>query len=326
MARETSLSKEQILSLVQQVFPQADIVSAERFTGNHTNSLYDIHLVRPAMNTALALKVYANISTQGPEAPRPWKEVHLLRLLTSETGVPVPRVLHFDDSASLLDVPWVLYTRLPGEPLSLVLDSLDEWELESIGYEMGRYLAHIHQIPLPSFGEFFGPDSIQYVNEKEFVIEQLQFLLDECVIHNLIAQQDASKIEQLFETSSALDRRQACLMHGDYTAHNVMVERGLTGDYHVTGILDLSSAIAGSLEQDMSKPFNNSFEKKPTLQKGFLDGYTDIKELGPLFWERIGLYRICTYLQDILAHKDNEPQHQQWAKRLSDFVTTYTSR
>lgn len=325
MSSRASLSPEQILSLVQQTFPQADIVSAEPFPGSHANSLYDIHLARPAMNTALAIKVYTDIAAQGAVAPEPWKEMHLLRLLTSETGVPVPRVLHFDDSASLLDVPWVLYTRLPGEPLSLVLDSMDEWELESIGYEMGRYLAHIHQIPLPSFGEFFDPDAARYANEKEYVIEQLRILLDECVIHNLVAQQDANKIEQLFEESSALDHHQACLIHGDYTEHNVIVERGTTTDYHVTGILDFKCATAGSLEQDMSKLFNDSFEKKPTFKKGFLDGYTDIKELGPLFWERIGLYRICTYLQDILAHKENEPQHQQGVKRLLAFIATYTS-
>jgi aminoglycoside phosphotransferase (APT) family kinase protein len=202
---------------------------------------------------------------------------------------------------------------------------MDEWELESIGYEMGRYLAHLHQIPLPSFGEFFDPDSIQHANEHEHVLEQLGLLIDECVIHKLISDQDATAIEQIFEESQALDRRQACLVHGDYTTHNVIVERGTANDYHVTGILDLKSAVAGSPEQDMAKLFNNRFGKKPTLQKGFLDGYTDIHELGPLFWERIGLYRICSYLHDILVHKENESQQRQWSEQLLAFMSTYPS-
>ena len=323
MDKEDSISQEEILSLVRQIFAQADIVSAKPFPGNHTNLLYDIHLARPEMD--VPLKVYTEISTQGIEALEPWKEIRLLRLLTSETGVPVPRVLHFDDSASLLAAPWVLYTRLPGEPLSLVLDTMDEWELESIGYEMGRYLAHIHQIPLPSFGAFLDPDSTQYANEKIYMTEQLRGLIDECVIHDLVAQQDAGMIERLFEKSIALENRQACLIHGDYTERNIIVERSATTDYHITGILDLQCATAGSLEQDMNKLFNSSFESKPTLQKGFLDGYADIKELGPLFWDRLGLYRIYAYLHNILAHKENESQHRQWLKRLLKFVATYTS-
>lgn len=320
-----SLSQEQILSLVRQVFAQADIVFARPFPGNHTNVLYDIQLARPVMNMALALKIYTQTSAQGAEASQPWKEVHLLRLLTSETGVPVPRVLHFDDSASLLAAPWVLYTRLPGEPLSLVLDTMDEWELESIGYEMGRYLAHIHQIPMPSFGAFFDSDSPRYANEKTYVIEQLRSLIDECAIRELVTRQDASIIEQLFEKSRALEHHQPCLIHGDYTECNVIVERSETTEYHITGIVDLGSAAAGSLEQDMSGLFNRSFENRRPFQKGFLDGYTDIKELGPLFWERIGLYRICTYLRDMLADQENELKRRQWSQRLLAFLAAYTS-
>ncbi len=303
------LAGEQILTLVRQAFADADLVSAQLYAGVHANLNYAVTLSNPPMD--VAIKVYLD-----PTDQKPWKEVYLLRRLTSETGVPVPRVLHFDDSNAHLAFPWMLCTRLPGQPLSTILGSMDTWEQEAIGYEMGRYLGHIHQIPLDAFGEFFDPALPRYPNEREFVFAQIRQLTGECTANKLLSEAQASAIRQAFEQANVFDRQRACLIHGNFVPPKIIVERGKS-DYHISGLVGFEHALAASPEQDESQLFNWSFQGKPTLEKGFLDGYIEASELGAQFWPRIHFYRIYAYLQRILdTYRKNDPSCQAVIEQL----------
>lgn len=297
-------SDEQILAMVRQVFPQAELVFAAPFPGRHQNLNYDLKIRNPTMD--LAIKVYQNEADQ-----KPWLEARLLHLLTSETGVPVPRVLCFDDSGSMIPDPWLLCTRLPGQPLSDVIGEMDEWALEAIGYEMGRYMSRIHQIPLDSFGDLFGSESEGSVfeHEKAFVVDLADRCLTACLAAQILQPAEADHIRQIFETSKVLTSSQACLIHGQYTPDNLIVEFSVT-DYHITGVLDLTQAQASALEHDMSRLFNRWFEDKAPLQKGFLDGYTESAGMQARFWERLNLYRLLDYLEQAAGAKSWDEQNE----------------
>jgi aminoglycoside phosphotransferase (APT) family kinase protein len=296
---------EQISHLVRQVFPDAEVVSSQLFPGEHTNLNYGLRLTN--LMTGVVLKVYADVSAD----VLAHKEVRLLRMLTSETGVPVPRVLHFADAG---DMSWSLLTRLPGRPLSEVIDILDGGEQESIGYEMGRYLGFIHQIPLDEFGELFEADALNRVSEKGHILSKVAQYLDICDEDALLSGHGAAKIHALFAQTTFLNYRQARLLHGDYRPENVIVERGTTG-YHVTGIIEFAYARGGSPELDMTKLFLWHFEGVPSFEKGFLDGYVESGELGTRFWDRLGLYRIFTCLECVVLARQKgrlelENQHR----------------
>ncbi len=294
------LNKEQIARLVRAVFADAEVVDAAPFAGKHANLNYDLRLANPTME--VALKVYLHVD----ERRTPWKETYLLRLLTSETGVPVPRVLHFDDSGATLDHPWSLHTRLPGRPLADVVNEMGEAELESIGYEMGRYLGRIHQIPLDEFGDFFVPDPLSNVAEKGHFIARAAQCMERCARAGLLSEWLSGRLEEIFAQTSFLSRRRACLIHGGYREDNIIVEWGATG-YHVTGVLDFEQARGGSPEQDMSALFLWSFADAPTLKKGFLDGYAESGRLDADFWERLRLYQALTCLESLAtAHRVEE--------------------
>jgi aminoglycoside phosphotransferase (APT) family kinase protein len=303
-----SLSPEQLSTLVHQVFADADIVSSKALTSsNRADLVYQLQLSNLVHTD---LKVYSDASAAD-------LEVRLLRMMTNETGVPVPRVLHFAEQMPPqvgLDVPacsWALLARLPGQPLSEVIDTLDDWESESIGYEMGRYLGHIHQIPLDEFGTLFAASSHSHSREKGYVLSQLAEWLETCATEDLLPKTTLDTIQHRFAGTDLLDRRRACLIHGNLAPGNIVVERGATG-YHVTGITGFTDALGGSPELDMSKLLVWRLQNSPGFQKGFLDGYTEAGELGAKFWERLALYQMFVSLGSLChAHQQGWPEQVQ---------------
>lgn len=310
------LTPEQISVLVHQPFPDADIVSIERIAGTHTHLYYRLQLDN-LMDTVL--KVYSS----GHAAHAPDQEIRLLRMLTSETGVPVSRVLHFADHPKSVDAShsWALLTYLPGQPLSAIIDTLDDGERESVGYEMGRYLAHIHQLSLARFGALFLPGPYDHISEKGYVLAQTRQWLEECAQAELLDKEVSTALYRHFEETALLHRRQACLIHGDFRVKNVLVEPGATG-HHVTGILNYTHALGGSPELDVSRLFSWDLQTTPAAQKGFLDGYADFGELSARFWERLSLYQSFISLHALLlAHQLEQVQLEQMCReRISQYV------
>jgi aminoglycoside phosphotransferase (APT) family kinase protein len=314
------LAPEQISTLVHQPFPDADIVSSERIAGTHTHLYYRLQLDNLV---EAVLKIYSSMLA----AHVPNQEIRLLGMLTSETGVPVPRVLHFsghlpgEDASADTSHAWALLTYLPGRPLSTVIDTLDDGERESVGYEMGRYLAHIHQLSLDRFGALFLAGPYDHISEKGYVIAQARQWLEECAQAELLHKETLTALHQHFEETDLLHRRQACLIHGDFRVKNVLVERGATG-HHVTGILGYTHALGCSPELDVSKLFAWDLQAAPSVQKGFLDGYADIGELSATFWERLSLYQSFICLQALpLAHHLGQAQLEQTCReRINQYV------
>jgi aminoglycoside phosphotransferase (APT) family kinase protein len=319
------LTPEQISTLVHQPFPDAGIVSVERIAGTHTHLYYRLQLDN-LMDAVL--KVYGS----GHAASAPDREIRLLGMLTSETGVPVPRVLHFaghlpgEPQSGDASHSWALLTHLPGQPLSAVIDTLDDWEHESVGYEMGRYLAHIHKLPLVRFGALFLPGPYDHVSEKGYILAQARQWLEECAQAELLDKEVSTALCRHFEETDLLVHRQACLIHGDFRVKNVLVEQGATG-HHVTGILDYTHALGGSPELDVSTLFAWDLQTMPAVKKGFLDGYADIGELSARFWERLSLYQSFISLHGLLlAHQIEQEQMEQTCReRIRQYLDGATA-
>lgn len=288
------LSQQDITAIVDRMFPDVKLAGCEYQPGDRIAGHYALQLENL---TELSLKVYA------PDTPEhiPDQEVRLLRLLTSETGVPVPRVLFANERTSAGESPrWILLSRLPGQPLAQVQDTLEPWDLESLGYEAGRYLAHIHQIAVDTFGTLFidGPDN--QVREKAYVLAEIDQHLAECSEHDLLDKTTAQKLRDRLADTEDLTRHQPCLIHGDFQSTNLIVEQGMTG-HHITGIRDFAHALGGSPEHDIATLFVHDLSGESAVQKEFLDGYTESGELTASFWNRLALYQVVIGLRG-LAH------------------------
>jgi aminoglycoside phosphotransferase (APT) family kinase protein len=173
---------------------------------------------------------------------------------------------------------------------------LESWDLESLGYEAGRYLAHIHQIAVDVFGTLFsdGPDN--QVREKAYVLAEADRCLAECATYGLLDNSTAYELRTHLADTELLTRQQPCLLHGNFQSTNLIVEQGVTG-HHITGIRDFAHAQGGSPEQDMATLFARDLADKDAAQKEFLDGYVESGELTASFWDRLALYQAFTGLR-----------------------------
>jgi len=309
-----TLSIDQIQSLVRTVFAQAQVTAAHRFPGSHDSLNYDLQIQSPSM--AITLKIY-----RGHTQPQSHKEAYLLQLITSETGVPVPRLLRSDDSGEWIPAPWILCTRLVGQPLIDVLDTLDQWELESLGYEMGRYLEHLHRIPLDTFGEFLMPNQAGWYDEKQYTLHQIDQYLESNAVQQGFPMRTIDTIHDIFGQTSHLVHKKACLVHGAFGPQNVIVEQGIAG-YHVSGFVDFKYAIGSRPELDMAPLFNCYFDRLPTFEKGFLDGYTEAGQLDAQVWERIPLYKLFDLVKQLATtQRDLATEiRQRWQEQIATLL------
>jgi aminoglycoside phosphotransferase (APT) family kinase protein len=291
------LTDTEIAGLVRQAFPDAAIQSHRRISGQHAHLCYHLELDNLIQ---AALKLYLNDGLVRAE-----REIRLLRLITSETGVPVPRVLHYADRPLDRATPWALLTWLSGQTFAQLKPMMDDWELEAAGYEIGRYLGHIHQIRLDQFGTLFEDGPHNHIREKAHLLSLAKTWLDRCAADSVLSRPTIEALEQTFARTDLLDRRQACLVHGRFEPRHIILERGATG-YHVTGIVDFTLAQAGSPEQDMVLLLDPGFQQAPTFQKGFLDGYAESGELPATFWDRLKIYRLFAALERLLRAHERE--------------------
>jgi aminoglycoside phosphotransferase (APT) family kinase protein len=79
-------------------------------------------------------------------------EVDALRLVRERTDAPVPAVLAWDDSRTLLPSPWFLMEECPGVLLGTLRPTLTLEEQGAIDAQVIRHLADLHAITAPTFG------------------------------------------------------------------------------------------------------------------------------------------------------------------------------
>jgi aminoglycoside phosphotransferase (APT) family kinase protein len=309
------LSPETIEQLARQAFPEATLVSHRLLEGGVAHLNYALQLQDPS--TEVALRVY------GPDTPRGRldKEMYVLRVIMPETGVPTPRVIHFDDSRALVNRPYAVLNLLPGGPLAQVIDRMDALDQETTGYEMGRYLAKLHSIPLEKFGEFLGEDPQASVNEKAYTVARAMAWLEVCEEKDLLEESTTTAVRRFVRQTRALNRHNACFVHGDYYAENVNVEEGI-GGFHVTGVFDFAHAQGWSPEWDMGTLLSDLADDYPTLAKGFLDGYADTRGLPEDLWERLRVYQAMALVGQLIDadRRGDESSLQMRQARVHRFL------
>jgi aminoglycoside phosphotransferase (APT) family kinase protein len=176
-----------------------------------------------------------------------------------------------------------------------------------VGYEAGRYLAHIHQIPLTEFGSLFAASSADRTSERAYVLAAISQLAEACTGRQLAPAEVVEQFRRLVGCDGCLDRQQPCLLHGDYTPENIIVERGSTG-YHVTGLLEFEQALGAGPERDIATLLNWGMEEWPTFQRGFLDGYAESGAVVPRFWPRLRLYQALVSVEHLVALGTASPE------------------
>jgi aminoglycoside phosphotransferase (APT) family kinase protein len=286
-----------------------------------------------AMHGGLIGAIYEIGFADGPPSfvlkvyPEAWhwkmqKEVRVAALLQDKLSVQVPRILLADDTKTLLDLNFVVMTKLDGDILLGLTASLTPAEVVPIYSQWGQVLRQIHTIPMASFG-YIGPHGVwtAHASNRAYMSSQFEKKLTEFVERGgdpVLADRLRASVARhghLFDECA-----NASLCHYDFHGGNVLVSRK-DGPLRISGILDFENAIAGDPILDLAKAtldyaVQQDERKKAALLASYGAG-------GHRHWqEALELYRMYCVLEFWcwMAQIGNREPLPRLARDLEHFV------
>jgi hypothetical protein len=163
--------------------------------------------------------------------------------LAHTIGVPVPRFISYGDHGSRYTWGSILMTRIPGQALSEVFESLSESELTTIRLELDGILGLMRSYRNPRGtricgilgGDFYG---------ARVPLGHLPPCNDETALYKSLLKFASSDVGerqiQVLDTAKrmlSLPTHPIVFTHGDLWHHNIMVHNG-----HISGIIDWECA------------------------------------------------------------------------------------
>jgi hygromycin-B 7''-O-kinase len=242
------------------------VAAVSNIHGGEIAATYEIAFVED--KPSVVLKVY-------PDSLH-WKvqkEVTVVSLVQGRLSVPAPRILLADDSKRLLDLNFVLMTRLPGSTLGRLESTLAEDQRVSAYRQIGRLLREFHRIPMNAFG-YIGPRGIwtQHLTNRDYLSHQSDRKLREFTDRGGSADL-ARRIAAYFSTRGPMLHQcpHPVLCHNDLHAGNLLAEITDHG-VRLSGVLDFEGALAGDPLMDLAKAL---FYLNAQDRNALLDGYGD---------------------------------------------------
>ncbi len=212
-------------------------------------------------------------------------EIEFYRLVPD---LPVPRIIHFEQSEAALGFPYVLFTYLPGSPLDDVLPLASTDQRRAVAREMGALLATIHSVRLEHVGRLSRASSESW---GSYFGRRMRRRLEPHAKDGLITHAEA---DVLAERAGAIKLDQPRLLHMDFRAANMLATLD-GGSLKITGIVDAANALAGDPAFDLARA-----DEGVGLGADFWAGYESVHGKVERESEAYLLYRLETAA--LLAH------------------------
>lgn len=173
------------------------------------------------------------------------KEPEIHRIVQENTTIPVPLIIDYDFSHSIVDRDWLLMERIPGRALSETYGN--SIKMNKMFFTLGKFIKELHLIKGDKFGypenESTGPMKQNWYNA--FKIMWTNLLRD-------ILKTGIYKFNNVDELNNLLDYHsnafnqitKSSLLHMDVWAQNILINR----DGVITGIIDWDRSLWGDPE------------------------------------------------------------------------------
>jgi len=220
-------------------------------------------------------------------------EVAAMELVASR-GVCVPKVYHCDTSMSKYPIRFQLMEKVLGKSMN-ILDQNRTLDRKSVGRQLGRMLARMHDIKLDGFG-FFDTDTLRREgrivgldpsNEAYFfkkLDDHLRFLQD----HAFLSHEQVWEIERLIEKHAYLLKlEQGSVVHKDIAFWNMI---GTENKIHA--IIDWDDVVVGDPADDIAimRCFYDD------LLEHVYEGYQEHTKISDTFRAKTSLYLVRNML------------------------------
>jgi|APHM01.1.fsa_nt_gi Predicted aminoglycoside phosphotransferase len=289
--------------------PDLNLGELKKQVGSNLDGNYDWTAVEEGLNTIYKLesedqeyilKVHTN--DQNREG---WfrAEPEIYELVSENTDVPSPEIIHKDLSGQDYENPFYLMEKLQGENPDKLKQDLSDEELGNLMYQYGEILGEIHNIPtsLERYGMVSAENGeLQNTEDAEKWTSSLQETIDAWA--DIVEDKWDEPVE--IETPEAEIREripeepESVFNHSDNRLDNLLVE----GD-EITGFIDWSHPRTGHSEYDLARAeyllidrdldFKDK-ETKESLRDKLYQGYRQNNSIDGNYDERRDVYRFAT--------------------------------
>lgn len=289
---DVSLGRANQILAAYQLHPIATIQKSEV---GFTNTIYEL-------DNAYILKVCTDAENAAPFQ----REAQLYNYFASK--LPVPQLIGYDDSKTLLPYSYILYPRIAGDNLYNVWHTLTAEQRRGVVKqfcELLKVISNTSLNDLPTETKLESVASWRAVIESRIsrslqIAEQMQTLGSEVV----------SNIKQFIQQhGSSLDEQQLALVYWDVHFDNVLVQ-----DDKITGLLDFERTEIASIDfildtakrmVDFPKKYMSAYAEQFARDEDYKDLLHWYKEFYPELFafsnidRRLELYAIAHDLKDL---------------------------
>ena len=251
------------------------------------------------------------------------QEPGIHKRLQEETSLPVPTILAYDFSRSLIDRDFLIMPRLAGQPLSSM--SLSPVASARAFREWGRYVREIHKVvamdnrfgylgeqqcmePQTSWGKAF---EVMYRKELDDILS--------CGVYSQAEAGDAmALLEDYLEVFESCETSTLC--HGDLWITNLLVQP----DGEVTGVIDFDRACWGDIEWDIAIAEYCGITR-PAFWEGYgrvVDTHSGDAAIRRLFYL---LYEHQKYIVISMSSRRNDPDRaRRYARECLSIMDSFS--
>lgn len=271
------LTHEKINQLVRSCFGQEVLIeSISELTDGFFNAIYVLGFSKPVKGyeeMVLKVGVEENKHILTYEKDIIHTEILVYQML-SKTEVPVPEVIHYDFSRTLINCDYFFMVKLQGQTWAKQKSMLTPQNTEQLQHDLGRYTACIHSIKGNYFGYIKDDSSYHYSTWREAFRSFIDNIINDGKNDNVDLPYEAilSSFEPLW---SLLDEvKEPSLVNYDMWDKNIMLRED-NGTYVIDGFIDHERAFFGDPIAEFISTVTICGELQDALS--FQKGYSEIR-------------------------------------------------
>lgn len=233
-------------------------------------------------------------------------EVKVLRKLQADNKIPVPKILYYDDTKSILEVAYFFMEWVEGVQLSTLYDNLLPKEQEKVSKQLAKHAMKLHSYQEKYFG-VLPLKGKQFTTWKETFLFMMKELLEDAEAKNIPLPYDYKTFYTIIESHSHCleEVTKGSLVHKDLWYGNIMVD---PKRLEITSIIDFERAIVADplLDNVCGFLMENTF-----YMKHYMDRALTVDEE-----KRVVLYKIYLFLLMVVEcyYRGYSKEQEVWTR------------
>lgn len=256
---KAAVTEETINRMVRKAFGE-DALETQELKEGYFNVAYRIRL--QDRDVVLKIAPSPKIQVMTHEKNIMFSEVDSMRMVAERTEVPVPRILFYDNSGSVIDREYFFMEMLQGQSLCSLQDALPEEEKQEIYYRMGQYTRQLNGIEGERFG-YYAQSDRQGENWYEVFFEMVRDIYADARRKDIAMPVEEDKTLELLERDRAIFEmvKTPRFVHWDIWAGNVFIANN-----RIEGIIDFERCLWADALMEVG--FRN-YEYNKAFYKGY---------------------------------------------------------